>query len=217
MSENEKIGDLLKSFIFFDVIFTVSFCLGGLIEYERDIFIISFVVITLVSYYPLYLYVKDYLSMTVLKEKTWYFRHVNTCLIYCIYRIFLIFAYLAIAIIDMSAVDVPHTIIHLPILSKVVLIAMVLSAFMLILLAFRIVPFHHNYALSTINTAVVNVNITKSTDPRYSERLRYTSLAPLNLNKAKEVYLTPNPSAENHCLRISTLANSSYEYELEDR
>jgi hypothetical protein len=217
--EKEKIGELLKSFIFFDIVFTVSFCLGGLIEYERDIFMLSFIIVTLVTYYPLYIYVKDYLSMTILKEKTWYFKHMNTCLFFCIYRIFLIFAYLSIAIIDSSGIDVAHNIAHLPIFSKVVLIAMIATAFMLVLLAIRIVPFHYNYAFNTITTSNVNVSITKTTNPSHFENLRYRSVGALNLHASKSVFLVPNSKSEDHCLLITDYANKEFEVDTdtEDR
>lgn len=216
MAEKEKIGELLKSFIFFDIIFTVSFCLGGLIEYERDIFILSFIVITLITYYPLYIYVKDYLSMTILKEKTWYFTYMNTCLFFCIYRIFLFFAFLAIAIIDSSGVDVAHNITHLPIFSKVVLIGMILTVFMLVLLAIRIVPFHYNYAFSTITSSNVNVTINRTSNPNYLENLRYRSASALNLHASKSVYLTPSPRSEDHCLLITSYANKEFEIDTDN-
>lgn len=213
--ENEKVADLLKSFIFFDILFTIFFCLGGLIEYEKNVFIIVFIVIMLISYYPLYLYVKDYISTSILKEKTWHFKHINTCFVYCMFRIFLVFAYLSISIIEMSAIDVPHAILHLPIFSKIVLFVLLICILMLVILSLKIVPYHHNYALNNINNVVVNATITRSQDLGHLERLRYNAIQPLMLHKAYSVCLTPNPRASDNALRITTF--SSNEFELEDR
>lgn len=213
MSESEKIGELLKSFIFFDATFMVFFCLGGLIEYEKDIFIIIFIIAALISYYPLYLYVKDYLSSTILKEKTWHFKHTNTCFIYLMGRIFLFFAYLAIAIIDMSAVDVPHAIFHLPVFSVIVLFILFGCVVMLIALAFRIVPYHHNYAFNTINNLIMNVTITKAEDPNYLDRIRYNAMSSLMLHQASAVYLAPDHMAADHALRVTSFSNNFIEFE----
>lgn len=213
MLSSEKIGELLKSFIFFDAMFMTFFCLGGLIVYEKDVFIIIFIIIALISYYPLYLYVKEYLSSSTLKEKTWHFRHMNTCFIYSASRIFLFFAYLAIAIIDMSAVDVPHAVIHLPLFSKIVLFILFGCIIMLIALAFRIIPYHNNYAFNSINNVVMNVSITKSHDPRYLENLRYTSLSPLMLHEANAVYLAPNIRSDDHVLRVTEFSNNSLQFD----
>lgn len=209
--DKESINDLLKSFILFDVIFTTSFCFGGLIEYERDFFILVFIVITLITYYPLYLYVKDYLSMSTLKEKSWYFRHLNTALFYCVYRIFLIFVFLAIAIIDTSGIDVPHTIVHLPLLSKIILIVMIIAAFCLIGLAFRIVPFHYNYTFNTVTNANITATVTKTSDPYYLQNFKHGFVSSLNLGTAQSVYLVPSSSSEDHSLLITEYANLGFE------
>lgn len=215
MSESEKIGELLKSFIFFDIVFIIFFCLGGLIEYEKDIIIVVFIIAALISYYPLYLYVKDYLASSILKEKTWHFKHTNTCFVYLMSRIFLFFAYLAIAIIDMSAVDVPHAIFHLPIFSMLVLFVLFGCIIMLIALAFRIVPYHHNYALNSINNVIVNVTITKSENPHYLDQLRYNAMSSLMLHTARAVYLAPDIREHDHTLRVTAFSNNFIE--LEDR
>jgi hypothetical protein len=211
--EKESVSDLLKSFIVFDLVFTISFCLGGLIEYERDLFIIVFVVITLITYYPLYLYVKDYLSMFILKEKSWYFRHLNTALFYCFFRIFLIFVYLVVAIIDMSDIDVLHAIVHLPVFSKIMLALMITSAFCLVFLALRIVPFHYNYAFNTVTNVIVNASIIHTTDPNYGKRYRYSSVSQLNLEKARGVYLNPSPLADDHTLLVTQYTDTEFEVE----
>lgn len=193
-SQNE-IGLALKSFILFDIIFVVSFCIGGLIEYRDNIFIIIFIIAILSTYYPLYFYVNEYFSQKSFREKSWYFKHLNTCIFFFIFRTILLFSFIIIAIIDLSAIDVPHTLFHLPLFSKIIIAFMFSALLMLMLLAIRILNFHHAYVFSNLNHIQIQASIIHASNPNFTQTATYRDLLQLPLDTSNDVLLIPSPTA----------------------
>ncbi len=185
---------ILKCYLFYDLLFVSAFCLDGLVRYSSNPFVVTFVAITLLTYHPIYLYFKETSSFEVIKDKSWHFKHLNTCLFYCFLRGVTIIVYITAVIIDISHIDIPHSVLHFPLFSYVVVFG--LFAFLIILcwLTYKIRLFHYDAVDNVLKTIQVTQHV-YYTDHEPITIQSASNFDDLQLGSAYNVYLAPNPLA----------------------
>lgn len=199
--ENNNNNKLLKCFIFYDIIFVLLFCLDGFIHYSSNPFLDLFIVITLLSYLPLYYYLNDssnIFNINTTLNKYWHLSHINTCLLYCALRITTLFIYFTAIIIDISHIDIPHTILHIPILSRIVLFTSIILIIILCLLTIRIRAKHQQEVFNTLTNIQINANVYYFDNDKQSTEFIQEYVNDLQkFTLTREIYLVPDSSAQS--------------------
>lgn len=208
MKERDEIGFLLKSFILFDVIFVVTFCVVGFLEYANNAAIIILIVGILISYYPLYIYVREYNSNEIVRTKHWHLKYINTALFYFVSRVIVLLGFFVIALVHLTDIDIIHDIQFFSILTKVALIVMSVCLLCLFMLVWVVAPHHRHHIKDEITVANVTATVIYTGSPReVVVQNAFKSTKPLKLHNATDVILTPHPTAENLTRPFTILAN----------
>ena len=190
-----ELVNTLRLFFFFDVVFCVTFCVSAFIEYRTNILMYAMIIVISSTYFHLFRYIVEAGSNTVIRNKPWYFVYSNTCVYYSGGRVMLLCVYVLVALVDMSALDISHTIMHFPLSVLIAMGVMMLSIVGLVILTTNIRPYHSNYISSVVNTMAISAKVTTSSDPSIVNSVTYSSFQDLGVSFAHGVFLMPNHRA----------------------
>ena len=188
-----------------DVLFTAFFCVSALADFAFDWLLVLLVVAVLLSYWPLYQYVREYGDARVVKDKQWHLEHEYTCLHYCLSRAFVLVSLVALAIIHVSNMNIVFTLIHLPLLTKTAIGGMGALVLVMGAVASHVLPHHRAVIVAASSTIEVHATIYYGTGLP-PQPLYYASLKALKLNEAQSVTLIPDHYADDHSQRVTKAA-----------
>lgn len=134
-------------FCLLDLAFLLTLLIDSLISYKDYSILLILIAGACFTYYPLWVFAKDFSSPSVFKDRYWYAKHSAYGYLYCISRFFLLFVYVIIAIDDTANLDIPFILKHFPDHTKAISIILLVLFVLLLLLNFvKIVPiFNHRY------------------------------------------------------------------------
>lgn len=207
-----ELKEYLSFYFVLDLAFSVAFCIGGLLEHKNNILVIVLIVVLAFTYYPLYAYVIESITESVIHDKSWYFKHNNSCVLYCASRIFFFLIFLVVVITDVNDAEVFHAVFNLPTLTLAFSCFMFCLLLLLVFITFKIYSLHVFKLKPTINTMTVSVNVFRDCDSAAVEE-RYTDLNKV-VKEASYVFLKPFASAD---LRAQDATNLISMIDLEQR
>ena len=196
-----NIFQLVIAFIIYDAIFVILFCVDGYIQYFDNPFVVLTIVVTLLSYFPLYVYYNEASSRH--KEDTlnkiWHFDKLNVCLYYCILRGVTLIIYFTAIIIEISNVDVWHSILHFPTSSKIIIIILIVFFIVSLLLTIQIRRYHQNklMSLGVLHNIPIQITVHYTNGEKETQNFLTTIFDRQFIKDTSNVILVPNDQAPN--------------------
>lgn len=131
---------LARIFFFADAIFVLIFSVCCLIYANHDVLLIFFVVVGLITVYPLYIFTDVYTGEDSKLTVAWYLEHFNMLLLYCVLRLVMLFGFFSWILIDLSGISVGTVIAHFPVSVIVGIFVMSVMVLILVFCALKLVP-----------------------------------------------------------------------------
>lgn len=203
-----EITKLLNVFIVCDIIFICSFSISGLEEYSKNFLVIGVILVSLLSYYPLYLYVKEQEStVLVVKDKLWHYNHQSVCTVYSLCRGATLALFLALAVVHTNDFDLWETFNNFSFLTNIALLSMTATFVVLVAVASYVSPYHRGLVVDNINNVNINATIVYSKTAQASPPIQtYNTVSALEFSTAQRIWLTPDQTQQDHTFLVTKFA-----------
>lgn len=198
--ENKTVFQL---FCALDFAFLVLFCTSSILLYSDFVLLIVIVGGVLLSFYPLYAFLKESQDETFHKAKLWYLKHHGLIMYYFTSRLFLLFIYFTVVIIEKANIDVYYTLRHID-TTNIVLLCVMGAVICGLFLFSLYIHYHHSAVLETIIDRSTPVTASVYMNDRPLRTDHYPSFSSFDLQAANEIYLMPGKVGSGNHARMIT-------------
>jgi hypothetical protein len=194
----------LGLFCLIDLSFLLTLSISSFISFKDYTVLLILIAGAFFTYYPLWIYAKEFSDRSLSKDRYWYFRYKYFGALYVLSRFFLLFIYVIVAIDDTANLDIPFILKHFPLHVKIISIVLLsLLIIMSIVLLFKTRVIFNQRAKEALATMTIHVDKYIGTETRFpNQQLQLTKADDLKANVATRVLLTPGTTTLGSDSRI---------------